>query len=155
MRTPCCLNECVPTGETLDLAQYVLPRIVLVNGVPGCGKTYYILKKMKVGTGDDADLALFATREGAIDFRRRLVADKDRNLTGREPWLNQCIKTVHSFIINGDHGRKYARVFVDEALMMHAGEILISVALAGAEVVEILGDTNQIKFINRMEQMPV
>lgn len=58
----------------------------------------------------------------------------------------------YSFIINPSNhikrGGKYKRLIVDEALMFHAGEILFAVALVQAPEVILIGDTNQIPYIN-------
>ncbi|KAG8280865.1 hypothetical protein J6590_071358 [Homalodisca vitripennis] len=61
--------------------------------------------------------------------------------------------TVHSFLINKskymESGGTYKRVIFDEALMMHAGEILYACALANAQEALLIGDINQIPYINR------
>ncbi|QKN22697.1 replicase [Erysiphe necator associated virga-like virus 1] len=131
----------------VNLDEYVLPHIKLIQGVPGCGKTTYILNKVEEG-----DLVLFSTREGAADFRSRV--SKKRPDRG-EQYLRKHYRTVHSYIINRDVREKFRRVYVDEALMMHCGEVLFAAHLAGAEEVILLGDVNQIPYINRTPQCSV
>ncbi|KAG8281411.1 hypothetical protein J6590_059707 [Homalodisca vitripennis] len=63
-------------------------------------------------------------------------------------------RTVHSFLINSTNhlknGGTYNRLIVDEALMVHAGEILYAVELSQAKEVMMVGDMNQIPYINRV-----
>ncbi|KAG8303223.1 hypothetical protein J6590_016197 [Homalodisca vitripennis] len=118
-------------------------KIKLVQGVPGCGKTTFIINNYK-----DGDLVLFPTKEGAKDFRERL-SQKQPN---PDDTKDAC-RTVHSFLINKtkymESGGTYKRVIFDEALMMHAGEILYACALANAQEAFLIGDINQIPYINR------
>ncbi|KAG8312391.1 hypothetical protein J6590_024897 [Homalodisca vitripennis] len=118
-------------------------KIKLVQGVLGCGKTTFIINNYK-----DGDLVLFPTKEGAKDFRERL-SQKQPN---RDDTKDAC-RTVHSFLINKtkymESGGTYKRVIFDEALMMQAGEILYACALANAQEALLIGDINQIPYINR------
>ncbi|KAG8302406.1 hypothetical protein J6590_033002 [Homalodisca vitripennis] len=62
-------------------------------------------------------------------------------------------RTLHSFLINSTHhiqkGNSYRRVIIDEALMLHAGEILFAAILAKTQEIMLIGDINQIPYINR------
>lgn len=68
--------------------------------------------------------------------------------------MRDSCRTIHSFIINStDHiknGKSYERLSVDEALMVHAEEILLALKPSGAKELLMIGDTNQITFINRL-----
>lgn len=54
------------SAKGLLIPSLALPKITLVQGVSGCGKTIYILKHT-----NKIDLILFATRDGAEDFRSK------------------------------------------------------------------------------------
>lgn len=123
----------------------------LVQGVPGCGKTTFILNNYKTG-----DLVLFPTRDSTKDFRTRfsqLHPKVDKTFT------IDTFKTLHSYIINSTehlrNGGSYQRLIVDEALMLHAGEILYAAALSGVAEVLLIGDIKQIPYINRIEAFEV
>ncbi|KAG8291827.1 hypothetical protein J6590_051729 [Homalodisca vitripennis] len=120
-------------------------RFNLVQGVPGCGKTSFILKNFKIG-----DLVLYPTKEGATEFSNRL---KTSHPELQDDVKNYC-RTVHSFLINSTNhlknGGTYNRFIVDEALMLHAGEILYAVELSQTKEVMMVGDMNQIPYINRV-----
>lgn len=112
-----------------------VPDITLRNGVPGCGKTKYILDRV---TPDD--FILTTTRENKEDIMSRCPHSvKDR------------VKTVHSVIINSKPfiGMKITTLFIDEALMSHAGELMIAITLLRPKSVHMSGDERQIPFINR------
>ncbi|KAG8247051.1 hypothetical protein J6590_071021 [Homalodisca vitripennis] len=123
----------------------------LVQGVPGCGKTTYIQKNFKPG-----DLILFPTRDSAIDFRNRF---KDTHPNYCKTNINDTFRTLHSFLINSSQhigkGNQYDRLIIEEALMMHAGEILFAATLSGAKEVLLIDDTNQIPYINRTSELEV
>lgn len=131
----------------VDIDKYVMPKITLVQGVPGCGKTTYILNQV-----GEKDLVLFSTREGAMDFRDRM---KRKSPDKADHYLRKHYRTVHSFIMNREPSEIYERVYIDEALMMHCGEVLYASLLAGAREVVLLGDVNQIPYINRTPQCNV
>lgn len=46
------------------------------------------------------------------------------------------------------NGKPAERLFVNEALMVHAGETLFAIKLSGAKEIHVIGDANQITFIN-------
>lgn len=116
----------------------------IVKGIPGCGKTTFILKNFKRG-----DLVVFPTREGAENFRLRY-----RNLHPdcSKDTANDSFRTLHSFIINSTkhikNGNKYNRLIIDEALMVLAGEVLFAAELAHVPETTLIGDENQIPYIN-------
>lgn len=101
-------------------------KIKLVQGVPGCGKTTFIINNYK-----DGDLVLLPTKEGSRDLRERLGQKQSNSNDTKD-----ACRTVHSFLINKtkymESGGTYKRVIFDKALMMHAGEILYACALANA-----------------------
>lgn len=133
--------------KKINVLTFLLPKIKFIEGVPGCGKTHYILTHLQ-----PMDLVLFPTREGAKDFRRRYSKmQNDSDATE----LKQRFKTIHSFLINGSTISPFKRLIVDESLMLHAGEILFSIAKAEVEEVLLIGDSKQIPYINRTPQCEV
>lgn len=131
--------------KNLDTTKVLDIRLNLVQGVPRCGKTTFILKHYKPG-----DLILFPTRGSALDFRKRYM---DTHHNSNKNTTKDTFRTLHSFLINStrhiQQGNQYNRLIIDEALMIHAGEILFAAALSGAKEVLLIGDTNQIPYINR------
>lgn len=128
----------------LNLDKVANTKLQLVQGVPGCGKTTFIINSIL-----EQDLVLFPTKEAAADFRTRLRQERpDMNID-----VNDSCRTVHSFIINlTNHlkrGGRYRRLVLDEALMLHAGEVLLACALAGVSEALLIGDRHQIPYINR------
>ncbi|KAG8247578.1 hypothetical protein J6590_057869 [Homalodisca vitripennis] len=102
--------------KNVDIDNMKEINLELAQGVPGCGKTTFI-----VNAYEEGDLILFPTREGASDFRLRLK----REYPKYDPIsTNDSCRTVHSFLINStDHlkrGGHYKRLIMDEALMLHA-----------------------------------
>ncbi|UHM27517.1 MAG: RNA-dependent RNA polymerase [Sanya virga-like virus 1] len=137
------LYACV---ENVDVATASCPYVELMQGVPGCGKTTYILNHVKLPTEDfSGDLVLCATREGAEDVRERM-----KNLHGEKvaKYLKRNYVTVDSYLLNGS--TKHVCVYVDEALMLHAGHVMFAASKAGCERLVLMGDTRQIPYINRM-----
>nr|UTQ79656.1 replicase protein [Myzus persicae nege-like virus 1] len=128
--------------KNVDLRNFSLPDLKFIQGVPGCGKTHYIIHNHKISDNkSDNDLVLTTTREGAADLLKRVQeinadASKDN------------YSTSHSYIINR---RTPARtVWIDEALMKHAGEIFLVAYFSRCTTMHLLGDTAQIPYINRI-----
>lgn len=127
--------------EKIDLMSVRLPQITWVNGPPGCGKTTHI-----VNAYSHKDVILTMTCEGRDEVRERLSARKDLGITGVE----DRVRTVASVLVNGGgESSEVDRVFVDEALMMHAGTILFLVELLRARELYMIGDVNQIPYVDR------
>lgn len=137
--------------KNIDISKTTDLKVYLMQGVPGCGKTTFILNNYLPG-----DLVLFPTRDSAQDFRTRFHKhNPNQNKTTSKDYF----RTLHSFLINSSHhiqqGNSYKRVIIDEALMMHAGEILFAANCAGAQEIMLIGDINQIPYINRMGDLEV
>jgi len=119
-------------------------KVSVKNGVPGCGKSTYILnahEKFK-------DLVLFPTKASREDFVRR-VKTKYAPFKFDESLYRRCYRTIYSFVLN-HNGDKFNRIFIDEARMSHPGTIPMVAILARAKEVVLLGDKLQIPYINRM-----
>nr|WOK58436.1 MAG: RNA-dependent RNA polymerase [Longquan rodent ribovirus 1] len=117
----------------------------LVEGVPGCGKTTYIINNHDP-YAVNRPLVLTATRESARDIRERVLREypdlkdvKQYYRTGDSYLLAYSATDVHAV----DH------LWIDEALMRHPGEIFLYAVLSGAKHVHIFGDRQQIPFVNR------
>jgi len=146
------LNAC----RRLNIADFdKLPEFVFINGVPGCGKTTFIINNhvpseyapatkvkpvpalLKLG-----DLVLTATRDAAADLRQRLSrsgirADKFQ------------YRTVDSYLLNrGDE--VFSSIWVDEALMSHAGAVFMCAKFSGASKAYLIGDRFQIPYVARL-----
>lgn len=122
--------------------------MILVDGVPGCGKTKEILSRVNL----EEDLILVPGREAAAMIRRRANA----NLNGSILATHDNVKTVDSFLMNLGKGPKtqWKTLFIDEGLMLHPGCVYFLVVLSHCEKAYIYGDTQQIPFINRVQNFP-
>nr|WRQ66076.1 nonstructural polyprotein p126 [Tobamovirus sp.] len=121
-------------------------KVVLVDGVPGCGKTKEILSKVNF----EEDLVLVPGRQAAEMIRRRA------NSTGVIVATKDNVKTVDSFIMNyGKSGRvQFKRLFIDEGLMLHTGCVNFLVSMSLCDIAYVYGDTQQIPYINRVTGFP-
>lgn len=108
--------------------------IVLVRGVLGCGKSTYIINRY-----EDEDLVLTTTRAAANDLRERITRKHSIEIPN--------VRTIDSYIIN--HRKPYGRVYIDEAIMCHAGDVVAIAHFSKAKEVICLGDTAQIPYIYR------
>lgn len=109
----------------------------LVSGVPGCGKTTYIMENHKIG-----DLVLSATKEGAREFRKRAYDNG-------EPDVQRNYRTVYSYLYN-THDR-YETVYVDEAMMMHPGMMYAIMCGTRCKRLVMVGDVRQIPYYVRID----
>lgn len=125
------------TPEELDEFE-----IEWVNGVPGCGKTSWIVNHFK----PDTDMIVTTTVEAASDVSNRVhqrlhKVDKSR------------VRTVASVLVNGTRlpeGASVVRVLFDEALMNHFGAVVAVAWVTKAKHLVLIGDVNQIPFIDRL-----
>ena len=116
-----------------------VPKITWVNGVPGCGKTTWIARNYV----RDSDIIITATLEAANELRHRLEHKLGSNAKSE-------VRTMASLLVNGSLANKtYNRLIVDEALMSHFGAIVMATRITGAGVLVLMGDTNQLPYIDR------
>ncbi|APG77851.1 hypothetical protein [Xingshan nematode virus 1] len=123
---------------------------VLIEGVPGCGKSTYILKNHEFSVDDCKHVVLTATKETAEDMRRR-AADM-YGVSSDLAIMKKRYRTVDSYLVHSNCRNENGEIdtlWIDEGLMKHFGEILWCVYLSGATKVFICGDRAQIPFINR------
>lgn len=129
-------------ARSIDFSQFSMPKVILVAGVPGCGKTKDIVDTHVRSDGDTrGDLVLSSSTENAQELRERSGAPNDR--------INY--RTMHSYLMHARGAeRHYQRVFIDEALMAHAGEICLIACMTKCTTLILMGDPHQIPYINRM-----
>nr|AGW21596.1 p125 [Youcai mosaic virus] len=133
------LTSCCRDGEPPEPTA----KLVLVDGVPGCGKTKEILEKVNFSE----DLVLVPGKEASKMIIRRANqagitrADKDN------------VRTVDSFLMHPPK-RVFKRLFIDEGLMLHTGCVNFLMLLSHCDVAYVYGDTQQIPFICRVANFP-
>nr|AAP79444.1 RNA replicase componenet [Youcai mosaic virus] len=133
------LTACCRDGEPPEPTA----KVVLVDGVPGCGKTKEILEKVNFSE----DLVLVPGKEASKMIIRRANqagvtrADKDN------------VRTVDSFLMHPPK-RVFKRLFIDEGLMLHTGCVNFLTLLSHCDVAYVYGDTQQIPFICRVANFP-
>lgn len=114
----------------------VEPRRVfrLVDGVPGCAKSTEITKRWQPG-----ELVAVASRAAAQELQQKFIA------AGKDP---SAVRTVGSRIMAK---RETAhRIYVDEGLKLHPGELVLLAELTNAREVCVYGDVNQLGFAPRV-----
>lgn len=116
--------------KDLNVYQKISADVHFIQGVPGCGKTTYICNNIR-----DGDLVLTSTREGAKTVKARI---EDKDVTSM---------TIHSYLMNSD--KTFDRVWVDEFLMRHYGEIIMVMLKANCKEIYLIGDKAQIPYFNR------
>lgn len=127
----------------MDFSDFVLPPIEFINGVPGAGKTRHIIENISVHKRKGS-IVLFATKAGREDFVNR-VATK---IAGKHISDKKFYRTYASVCVNGSTltGNE---LFCDEAMQVHAGQIVLCMAILRPTRVVMLGDRNQIPYDNR------
>nr|AEW67307.2 replicase [Frangipani mosaic virus] len=113
-------------------------KFVLVDGVPGCGKSAEIIERCDLSK----DLVLCAGRSASEMLRGRL------NKIGKKA-TNSNVRTIDSFLMN-PIPLSYDKVWVDEGLMVHTGIISFIALFSKAKTCYVYGDTKQIPFLNRV-----
>ncbi|KAF9422270.1 hypothetical protein HW555_002079 [Spodoptera exigua] len=117
---------------------WAVPKIQWVNGVPGCGKTTWVVSHFN----EEEDVVATTTTEAAKDLREKLAHRLGRTRTR--------VRTMASILSNGFRAHdKCHRIIVDEALMNHFGAIVMAARLSGASEVVLVGDVNQLPFLDR------
>lgn len=112
------------------------------EGAPGIGKTSLVLSKHDF----HKDIILTATRLGAEEIRSRsLDKNSERGLT--EEMAKAIYMTIDSYLLNGSS--KCEVMYVDEALMVHAGSWLAAGVKSQCKKIVIIGDSAQIPYIDR------
>uniref|UniRef100_A0AB38ZKF6 Polyprotein n=1 Tax=Suncus murinus ribovirus 2 TaxID=3139576 RepID=A0AB38ZKF6_9VIRU len=121
------------------------PKIIREEGVPGCGKTHRIVSQVDV----NRDLVLSVTQDGKENMRERLM----RKEKGNDLLDSTCL-TLSSYLLN-HRGSTFERVFIDEALMCHPGEIWLVVLSTKCKELYLIGDSLQIEYFSRVPGIPL
>ncbi|ABX57120.1 replicase [Cactus mild mottle virus] len=116
-------------------------RSILIDGVPGCGKTSEILRRCDFSK----DLVLTPTREAAQMIRRRANEPRKQKIADESN-----VRTIDSFIMN-PKPIIYETVWIDEGLMVHPGLVWFCAQLSQCTTLNIFGDVKQIPFIPRVD----
>lgn len=119
-------------------------RITLRDGVPGCGKSTWILNN----ANPVKDMILSMGKEATEDLKDKFM----KKHKCAESDLKR-IRTVDSFLMHDFDKYRAATVHFDEALMAHAGMVYFCADILGAKKVVCQGDSQQIPFINRVESI--
>lgn len=138
-------TELMLDGPMYDVLRQIKPSDVkvkdlqLISGVAGSGKSTEIMRKATTG-----ELILTSTKESR------------RDLTNRLKLLKKSIevKTIDSFILNAQC-HDYSVVWIDEALMRHAGDIVAVSLKSRCDKLILFGDTAQIPYICRVPSTTV
>jgi hypothetical protein len=109
----------------------VLPRVSIIDGVTGCGKTTEIVQTMT-----DDTLILSVCKANVLEIRKKVPGNDGR------------IRTLDSYLLNPNP--KMPRLFLDEFGLAHPGYLLLAMSLSGATEAKLFGDTEQIPFCNRV-----
>ncbi|GBP70302.1 hypothetical protein EVAR_52321_1 [Eumeta japonica] len=132
-------NPIVVTTRSNPGKDWVVPDITWANAVPGCVKTRWVVKHFEIERDFVNTITLIAANDLREKLASRLGADASK------------VKTKASVLVNGFRGPKSChRLIVDEALMSHFGAIVMATRLAGAKEVLVIGDVNQLTFIDRL-----
>nr|ATS94406.1 replicase [Podosphaera prunicola tobamo-like virus] len=116
-------------------------KFILAQGVPGCGKSHSIASQVQ-----DGDLIAVASRAATDEMQQKLIA------FGKNPKL---ARTVGSRIIGRIEPAQ--RLFIDEGLKLHPGELVLLGEITGAKEIIVAGDEQQLGFSPRVPgyTMPV
>ncbi|QIX02858.1 RNA-dependent RNA polymerase [Fragaria vesca associated virus 1] len=147
---PTFIEVCTPMIHSIiDIT--ISTKFEFVSGVPGCGKTTYIMEHHGPN-----DLVLSATREGANDFRERAMKNHrikkktDRDSPTFMTAINKQYRTVYSYLYN-DAKTVHEIVYIDEAMMLHPGMITAIAILTKCKTMVMVGDAKQIPYYVRVD----
>lgn len=118
-----------------------------ILGIPGGGKTEYILRQCKKSTAPTLILTVSKAAKDDVQNRASKL-DLDHNVT---------ICTFDSFMINYDRKHSkvtYDDVWFDEARLTHGGDWLWAAFLTRCKNMYIVGDVAQIPYCERTDYTP-
>jgi len=130
-----------------------VPHFTMVEGVPGCGKTYEIVEELKKGRKAGLrQLYVAATRgstAGVIFEVAGIRIDSGESCVYRSDDME--IRTLDSYLLNSDFTADV--VYMDETVMAHAGQLLAVAFRSGAGTVRCYGDSQQVTFCSFTDEM--
>nr|UVH34265.1 replicatioin protein 1a [Broad bean mottle virus] len=112
--------------------------VVMVDGVAGCGKTTAIKETFRF----EKDIIVTANRKSAEDVRKAIFGDASDSEVALK-----VVRTADSAIMHGLP--ECHRLLVDEAGLLHYGQLLAVAGLCKCSEVLAFGDTEQISFKSR------
>jgi len=120
-------------------------RVTLIDGIPGCGKSTWIIEHANL----KREVVLSMGKEATLDLRSRFENEKKCL-----PQELERVRTVDSYLMH-DAGKRMRTsvIHFDEALMAHAGMVYFCAEMMSARRVVCQGDSKQIPFINRVESI--
>ncbi|AVK59480.1 replicase protein [Nephila clavipes virus 4] len=122
--------------------------IELIEGVPGCGKTRYIIDNHEFSLTNCNHVVLTSSKEAVEDIRSRVALkykiDRDSFV------LQKRYRTVDSFLMHFDGRTRIETLWVDEGLMRHFGDLMWCATISGCKTIKIMGDRAQVPFHNRL-----
>jgi len=121
-----------------------MPELHIVVGIAGAGKSRKVNFDYVPGA-----LVLCYTREATETLRWHFVNSKKMT----EDYAEKYVRTIASYVVNG--GVEAALLQIDEAVMMHYGEVVVCALMAKAQKIILYGDPEQIKFIRREVSEPI
>jgi hypothetical protein len=126
--------------KVLNTTWTIKVEAILIDGVPGCGKTYTIMQNFNV-----RDVIMTMVRETRDATYDELCADE--RFDGYKDVLKQRVRTSDSAAM---HGLPLAQTLhVDEGLMGHMGNFVLGVRSCKPKKMVVYGDSTQIGFIDR------
>lgn len=134
--------------QILDPTLLISTKIKLVDGVPGCGKTYYVRELLEDfrQRGNESFVVLIAAKKSCEHTKLRLV----EGLKDDDPWrkvIDNRVRTVDSYCLNPSLCDPELLI-VDEARMVHAGQLYALISHMRPASVETLGDPQQVPYVN-------
>ncbi|APG77532.1 RdRp [Wuhan heteroptera virus 1] len=122
--------------------------VQIVRGVPGAGKTHYILNNMDLSATLD-DIMLTATRNAAIDARNRVLSRGSISGWSKE-FLQKKFATVEAALLNADrYPTGVKTIYFDEAFLKHFGQLIyVAIKLKALKLI-FIGDEAQIPYQDR------
>lgn len=123
--------------------------IRVVEGVPGAGKTHYILSQHD-RSETYKEIVATATKEAAADLRSRSGYKSDDSVS-RKKFSRKKYRTLDSLTIHMMRDYKKGEVevvYFDEASMKHVGQIFWCAMVLGVRRIVICGDRAQISYFN-------
>lgn len=121
---------------------YKMPKYKFINGVPGCGKTYEFVQKIKK----------YREEGKSVMYLTETVASAEKvwqDAYGRDPAMRKYCATYGSYLCSTSRtgppgGGTFDYLFMDEVPMSHAGAICACILLVKAYDVVMAGDRHQI-----------
>ncbi|MBW0499861.1 hypothetical protein O181_039576 [Austropuccinia psidii MF-1] len=119
-----------------------------VEGVPGCGKTHYIINCVP------ADGVVIDVTHESMNNTRCRIEERNKWFQSEpdfKPMQNtkQRVRTLDS-MLKFLYTDRVSAIFFDECFQEHSGKIMACIKLLGISRVQVLGDRGQIPYFSRV-----